>query len=272
MDQSVPMIELNNGVKLPQLGFGTWRIEGNLATDATLSALNAGYRLIDTAKIYGNEPEVGAAVNQSGLNREEIFVTSKLWSDQHDYKDALRAYDESLERLGLDYLDMYLIHWPVPRQDKFKKAWRALEKLLDEKRVRAIGVCNFTPSQLDGLLEDANTVPAVNQIELHPRFTQVTTREYCAAKNIKVQSYSPLMRGNHELLSNLEPLAEKYGKTPSQLILRWHVQNNLLTIPKSANPQRQKENLAIFDFELTDDDMAHIDAQDKNQELVKGPN
>jgi len=269
---AVPSLTLNNDITLPQIGFGTWQIkDDDDAADAVRSALDIGYRLIDTAMIYGNEAGVGAAVRYHEVPRDEIFVTTKLWNDSHDYDAALKAFDASLNRLGLEYLDMYLIHWPVPSQDKFRQAWRALERLYEEKRVRAIGVCNFKPHHLESLLQTANIVPAINQIELHPHLQQHATREFCAKYGIQVESYSPLMRASRLLAADLQNIADKHGKTPAQITLRWHIQNGLLPIPKSANDGRQRENLNIFDFALDDDDMAAINVMDQERIIVGDP-
>lgn len=255
----VPTVKLNNGADLPVLGLGTWKMTGKEAENDIMSALNMGYRLIDTAKLYENEAEVGAAVKNSGLPREDIFVTSKLWKDSLSYDQALRAFDETLTRLGLDYLDMYLIHWPGDDAVAYKDAWKALEKLADQKVVRTIGVSNFSPGQLSQLLMDAHAVPAVNQIELNPLHPQTELRQYCQGKNIVIESYQPLGRAGKFLFEKVQPVADKLGKTPAQVLLRWHFQHGLVAIPKSASPERQQQNLEIFDFELSDDDMTQID-------------
>lgn len=268
----VPTITLNNGMTLPQIGLGTWQIkDDNDVADAVNSALDIGYRLIDTAKIYGNEAGVGTAVRYHEIPREDIFVTTKLWNDSHDYDAALKAFDASLSRLGLDYIDIYLIHWPVPSQDKYRQAWRALERLYDDKLVRAIGVCNFKPHHLDALLQTANVVPAINQIELHPRLHQQATRDFCAEYDIQVQSYSPLMRASQLLAQDLQTIADKHHKTPAQVTLRWHIQSGLLPIPKSTSPDRQQENFEIFDFQLDDDDMQTIANLDEDRVIVADP-
>jgi diketogulonate reductase-like aldo/keto reductase len=256
----MPTIHLNNGMAMPQFGLGVWQMKnGQEVTDSVSHALRRGYRLIDTAAAYGNEQGVGQAIRDSEVSREDIFVTTKLWNDSHDYDTALRAFDGSMEKLGLDYLDLYLIHWPVPAQGKFTEAWRALERLYDDERVRAIGVCNFKPSYLKKLLTDANTVPAVNQIELHPRLQQRETREFCRQHGIAIESWSPLMRAG-ELLRNesLQQIADKHGKSPAQVILRWHIDSGFVVIPKSSNAARIDENCDIFGFQLDEQDMAAI--------------
>lgn len=270
---TVPTVTLNNGVEIPQVGLGVFQTpEGAEVEGAVRAALEAGYRLIDTAAVYGNEVGVGRAIRASGLPREEVFVTTKLWNAHHAYEDALRAFDESLGRLDCGYVDLYLIHWPLPMEGKFTQAWKALEKLYGDGRVRAIGVSNFKPHHLDVLLAAAETVPAVNQIELHPLLQQNDTRAYCAERGIAVESYSPLMQGG-EALEHLVVvgLARKYGKTPAQVILRWHVQSGLIVIPKSARPERIRENLDIFDFELSADEMGQIGGMDRGQRIGADP-
>jgi len=270
---SIPLVSLNNGVTIPQVGLGVFQTkEGAEVERAVDAALEAGYRLIDTAAIYGNEVGVGRAIKASGLPREEIFITTKLWNAHHAYEDALRAFDESLAKLDCGYIDLYLIHWPLPMEGKFTQAWKALEQIYASKRVRAIGVSNFKPHHLEELLKGAETVPAVNQIELHPLFQQKETRAYCVEHGIVVESYSPLMQAGealeHPVIANL---SQKYGKTPAQVILRWHVQSGFIVIPKSAKPERIRENIALFDFELSEDDMREIEGMDREQRIGADP-
>ncbi len=270
---AVPKITLNNGVEIPQVGLGVFQTkEGAEVEQAVGAALEAGYRLIDTAAIYGNEAGVGRAIKASGLPREEIFITTKLWNAHHAYDAALRAFDESVRKLDSGYVDLYLIHWPLPMEGKFVEAWKALEKLYNDKCVRAIGVSNFTPRHLEELLKASETVPAVNQIELHPLFQQKETRAYCAERGIVIESYSPLMQARealeHPVIANL---SQKYGKTPAQVILRWHVQSGFIVIPKSARPERIRENLDIFDFELATDDIHEIEGMDQNRRIGADP-
>lgn len=256
----VPKITLNNGIVMPQFGLGVWQAqEGGEVELAVKTALEHGYRLIDTAAIYGNEVGVGMAIKGSGIPRDELFVTTKLWNDQQGYDSTLKAFDESLQKLGTGYIDLYLIHWPMPRTGKFIESWQAMEKLYNDKRVRAIGVSNFKPTHLRELLKVAKVVPSLNQIELHPKLQQHETREFCDQQGIKVESYSPIMRGG-ELLNDpvLAGLADKHQKTPAQIVLRWHIQNGLIVIPKSVTPARIQENIDIFDFALDDEDMAAI--------------
>jgi diketogulonate reductase-like aldo/keto reductase len=269
----IPTLTLNNGVAIPQVGLGVFQTkEGAEVERAVHAALDVGYRLIDTAAIYGNEVGVGKAIKASGLPREEVFITTKLWNAHHAYDDALRAFDESLAKLDCGYIDLYLIHWPLPMEGKFTQAWKALEHLYASQRVRAIGVSNFKPHHLDEVLQGANVVPAVNQIELHPLLQQRATRTYCAEHGIVIEAYSPLMQAGealeHPVIANL---AQHYGKTPAQVILRWHVQRGFIVIPKSAKPERIRENIALFDFALSEDDLRAIDSLDREQRIGADP-
>lgn len=259
---TVPMITLNNGVAIPLIGLGTYKMhQGKEPEAAVRAALDAGYRSIDTAAFYGNEKSVGRAIKVSGLPRDEVFVATKVWNADQGYKFTLKAFETSLHQLGMDYVDMYLIHWPVKR--KFKQTWRALEYLYDQKVVRAIGVSNFLPHHLDDLLQDANVVPAVDQVELHPMLAEKQLREYCQGRGVAIEAWSPLMRGG-DVLSNpaIAELADKYHKQPAQIVLRWHVQQGIIVIPKSATPDRIRQNIDIFDFQLSDEDMHEIDQLD----------
>ena len=270
---NVPTVTLNNGIEMPVLGLGVWKAEeGPEVEQAVLHALECGYRLIDTAAIYGNEAGVGKAIRESGVPREEIFLTTKLWTSDQGFDSAKRAFEASLERLGLDYVDLYLIHWPNPRGGKFVETWRAMEELYANTRMQAIGVSNFKPAHLEELLKTASVVPAVNQIELHPKLQQHETREYCAKQQIQVESYSPIMRADN-LLNDpvLTALADKHQKTPAQIVLRWHVQSGLVAIPKSVTPARIEENISIFDFELEDEDMAKITAMNEDKRIGADP-
>jgi len=267
---AVPNITLNNGVEMPQLGFGVFQVPDDETEAAVTAALDAGYRSIDTAKLYGNEEGVGAALAKSGIARDELFVTTKLWNDDHGYEQALRAFDASLSRLGLDYLDLYLIHWPTPRRDRYVDTWRAFEKLLADGRVRAIGVSNFQPDHLRRLVDETGTVPAVNQVELHPYLTNEAVRAADAAHGIVTEAWSPLAKGG-DLLSEetVTSLAKKYDRTAAQVVLRWHLQLGNVVIPKSVTPSRIAENLDVFGFELADDDMAALSGLDRG--LRTGP-
>jgi len=261
-DVSVPLVTLNNDLAIPQLGLGLWKASDEDAENSVAMAIEAGYRLIDTATIYGNEKGVGRGIAKSGVPREELFITTKLWNADQGYDSTLKAFDESLSKLGLDYIDLYLIHWPVPAAGKFIDTWRAFEKLHDEGRVKSIGVSNFKTHHLEVLLASSMIAPSVNQIELHPRFPQAETRQFCEDHNIKVESWSPIggSAGADNILNEpvLKNIGEKYGKSPAQVILRWHIQLGLIVIPKSIHEERIRQNIDIFDFELSEDDMAQI--------------
>ena len=269
-----PTITLNNGVTMPQIGLGVWQAkDGQEVETAVSSALASGYRLIDTAAVYGNESGVGRAIANSGIPREDIFITTKVWNADQGYDETLAAFDKSLERLGLEYIDLYLIHWPVPAKDKYIDTWRALEKLYSDGKVRAIGVSNFTIEYLERLLNETTVIPAVNQVELHPRLSQVALRSYCTEHAIAVESYSPLGGTGGDLLN--EPLfseiGQKYDKSAAQVVLRWHIQNSLVVIPKSVTPERIAQNIDIFDFELSSDDMARITALNTDTRVGSNP-
>lgn len=252
-----PDITLNNGVRMPQLGFGTYKVGG----EATAAALAAGYRSIDTAEMYGNEEEIGRALAESGIPREELFVTSKVWNDHHGYQATLDAFEGSRRRLGLDYLDLYLIHWPQPQLGLHAETWRALEKLLADGAVRAIGVSNFTPQDLDELLRAAGTVPAVNQIELNPYRPRAAEREYHARHGIATQAWAPLARAG-DLLAEpaVREAAEAHGRTPAQVVIRWHLQTGTIAIPRSSDPGRIAANADVMGFRLSDEEMARLTA------------
>ena len=250
-------VVLNNGVKMPWLGLGVWKTnDGNEVISAVESALKAGYRSIDTASAYYNEKGVGEAIKQSGLARNELFVTTKLWNANQGYDSTLKAFEESRRLLGLEYLDLYLIHWPV--KGKYKETWRAFEKLYKEGVVRAIGVSNFHVQQLEDLLSSSTIVPMVNQVEFHPLLTQVPVRSFCKVNKIQFEAWSPLMQGNLNIEA-LNDIAKKYGKSNAQVVLRWDLQSEVITIPKYVQEKRIIENADIFDFELSADDMLRID-------------
>jgi len=257
--------KLYNGVCIPCIGFGTWQIpNGEVAVSAVKIAFSAGYRHIDTAAIYGNEESVGLAIRQSGVPREEIFVTSKLWNDAHSYKDAMNAFKQTMERLGLDYLDLYLIHWPNPVkyrnrwQDANAGTWKAFEELYKAGRIRSIGVSNFQIHHIEELLKTAAVVPMVNQIRLCPGDTQDDLVEYCREHNILIEAYSPLGTGLIFDVPEMKAMAEKYNKSIAQICIRWSLQMGFLPLPKSTNPERIKANSEVFDFELTQDDVKAI--------------
>ncbi|EID56430.1 aldo/keto reductase [Saccharomonospora xinjiangensis] len=257
----VPNITLNTGATMPQLGYGVFQVSPGEVTGLVSEALRAGYRSIDTAAIYGNEEGVGRAIAESDLAREDLFVTTKLWNDHQGYGSTLAAFDESMARLGLDYIDLYLIHWPVPSKDAYVETWKAMQRLHEEGRAKAIGVSNFQIPHLRRLLDETDVVPALNQIELHPNLPQRQLREFHAEHGIATEAWSPLGQGKGLLDDpTLTSLATKYGKSPAQIVLRWHVQLGNITIPKSATPSRIKQNIEVFDFELSADDMATITA------------
>ena len=266
---SVPTVALAHGASMPTLGLGTWPLNDAEAERAVAHAVEAGYRLIDTAYAYGNERGVGKGLRASGIPREQLFVTTKLNGQWHGYEAAQEAFAASADRLGLDYVDLYLIHWPVPQQDRYVDAWRGLVKLLADGLVRAIGVSNFKPSHLDRVLAATGVAPDVNQIELDPTHTRAESRAYHAAHGIVTESWSPLGQGG-ALLSDpvIAAIAERAGKTPAQVVLRWHLELGFVAIPKSADPDRQRENLDVFDFTLGDEDVAAISALDQGDGTV----
>lgn len=273
--QFAPKVTLNNGVLIDALGYGVYKIPAQECANLVSTALDAGYRTVDTAAFYGNEEGVGAAIRDAvgaQTPREELIVTSKVWNDRHGYDSTLRAFDESMERLGLDYLDLFLIHWPCPQQDLFIPTYKALEALYHEGRVRAIGVSNFEPSHLHRLLDACEVVPALNQIELHPWLQQRELRELHGSLGIATQAWSPLARGGLLADPELAWIAAAHGRSTAQIVLRWHVQSGVLAIPKASTPERISENLRIFDFALSADQMATIDAMDRGQRSGSNPN
>jgi diketogulonate reductase-like aldo/keto reductase len=268
---AVPSIVLNNGVPMPRLGFGTFDLE----TPGIVTALKAGYRNLDTAAAYGNEAEVGRAIAEAadaGVDRGDVFVTTKVWNRDQGYDRTRKAFDASLERLGLDYVDLYLIHWPAPRRGLYVETWRALEGLYKDGRVRAIGVSNFTPEHLTRLMDEASLVPAVNQVELHPWHAQRGLREFHAAHRIATVAWSPLAQGRRLMSAPVvSALAAKHGRTGAQVVLRWHLQSAVVAIPRSATPSRVTENIDILGFQLTDRDMAALDALDSGARIGPDP-
>lgn len=258
--------QLSNGVKIPIIGFGTYKLqnENDEACNIVKEAINAGYRSIDTASFYNNEEGVGKGIRESGVAREELFVTTKGWIDDDGYENTIKAFNKSLEKLGLDYIDLYLVHWPT---ENIEETWRAIEHLYKEKKVRAIGICNCTVKKLEEIIGFSVINPMVNQVEIHPNHSQKELLKVCKRHNIAVQAWSPIMRG--QLLSNfiIKNLAQKYNKSEAQIILRWHLQNNTIAMPKTSNPRRIKENIDIFDFEIEKEDMGKIDSINKNERM-----
>src|SRR5699024_6983692 len=251
------MIHLANDVSIPQLGLGVYKVTPEEVYDTVKSALELGYRHIDTASFYENEEGVGQAIKDSGIPREDIFITTKVWNNEQGFDNTLAAYERSLHKLQIDAADLYLIHWPVP--NIFPDTWKALEKLYSEGRVKAIGVSNFLVHHVEELLQTAKIKPVANQIELHPKLMQKSTVDYCKEKGIAIQSWSPLGRARYLNDQVLHSLAKRYHKTPAQIIIRWHLQHGFIVIPKSTNPKRQKENISVFDFTLSHEDMKLID-------------
>jgi 2,5-diketo-D-gluconate reductase A len=264
---NVPTITLNNGRTIPQFGFGVFQVKPADTVEATLTALEAGYRHIDTAEMYGNEKEVGEAIAKSGIDRGDVFVTSKLNNSFHIPEDARTAFDGTLEALGMDYVDLFLIHWPLPTRyhGDFVSTWQTLEEFYRDGRARSIGVSNFQPNHLRRVLADGTVTPAVNQIEVHPYLTQDEVREACAEHQIAVEAWSPIAQGKVLDDPTIVSIAERVGKTPAQVVLRWHIQRGDIVFPKSVTPARVKENINIFDFELANDDLAAISALNRNE-------
>ncbi|GMN07786.1 aldo/keto reductase [Croceitalea sp. MTPC5] len=262
---------LNNGVKMPYFGLGVYLSEdGQEVINAVKWALDEGYRHIDTASIYKNEEGVGQGIAESTVDRENVFVVSKVWNSDQGYEHTLRAFNDSLNRLGFDYLDLYLIHWPVA--GKYKETWRALEHLYHQKKVRAIGVSNFMQHHLEDLLKDAEVVPMVNQMEFHPFLVQQDLIDFCNEKGIQYEAWSPMMQGRVFKMEEFKQLADKYGKSIAQIVLRWNLQKGVITIPKSSKKERIIANAAIFDFELATEDIALLDAMHKGKRFGPDPN
>jgi 2,5-diketo-D-gluconate reductase A len=270
---TVPSLAMNNGIQIPQLGFGVFLIPPEETEKAVSEALGAGYRLIDTAQGYRNEEGVGAAIASAGIQRDELFITTKLTNSEQGYDKALRAFDESMNKLGIDVLDLFLIHWPQPMFDQYVETWRAFERLLADGRVSSIGVSNFEIDHLERLLAETDVVPAVNQVELHPEFPQEELREFHAEHGILTESWGPLGQGKG-LLENphILDVARRKARTPGQVVLRWHIQLGNVVIPKSVNPDRIRENIEIFDFELDESDMQAIAQVRTGRRLGADPN
>lgn len=267
----VPSLSLNNGVDMPQLGFGVWQVPDDEAEQTVATAIEAGYRSIDTAAIYGNESGTGKAIAASGVARDELFVTTKLWNSHQGYDATLAAFDTSLDKLGLDYVDLYLIHWPTPEKDRYVDTYRAFEKIYADGRAKAIGVSNFLPEHVERLIGETSVVPVINQIELHPQLQQAESRAVHAKHGIATEAWSPLGSGRGLLeVPTVVAVAQKHGRTPAQVVLRWHLQLGNVVIPKSVTPSRIAENIDVFGFELDADDLAAFAALDEGKRL--GPN
>ena len=261
---------LHNGVEMPTLGLGVWKMENNdEVKTAVNAAIEAGYKAIDTAAAYKNEEGVGAAIKKSSTPREELFITSKVWNDDQGYDSTLKAFEDTISKLGVDTLDLYLIHWPV--EGKYKETWKAMEKLYKDGRIRAIGVSNFHPNHLEDLMKDAEIKPMVNQVEFHPLLNQKELREYCKQHSIQLEAWSPLAQGkllDHEVVKEI---AEQHGKSTAQVIIRWDLEHEVVTIPKSSNPERIKQNFDVFDFDLTQDNIRAIDELNQNERMGPDP-
>ncbi|PTJ64869.1 aldo/keto reductase [Mammaliicoccus sciuri] len=266
------MVKLNNNVEIPELGLGVYKIEDADVERVIHTAIDAGYRAIDTAWFYKKEKALGEALKTVNIKREDLFITTKLWNDFQGYDATIKAFNDSLESLQLTYIDMYLIHWPCPEDGLFIETYKALETLYKEGKIKAIGVCNFKEHHLDQLLAETEVVPAVNQVEFHPLFNQKALQAYCESKGIKLMSWSPLMRGG-EWLNNadLQSIADQYNKTVAQVIIKWHLQQGRLVIPKSQNDNRIRENFDVFDFELSDEDLAKIDQLNTDERQFRDP-
>jgi 2,5-diketo-D-gluconate reductase A len=271
---AVPNVTLNDGNTIPQLGFGVFQIEPKDTAEAVIEALRVGYRHIDTAEMYGNEKEVGEAVRTFGLDRGDVYVTSKLNNAFHEPQDAREAFDRTLSELGFDYVDLFLIHWPLPTlyDGDFVSTWRTLEEFQRDGRARSIGVSNFQIEHLEQLAAETDTVPAVNQIEVHPYFTNDAVREYGQEHGIATEAWSPIAQGGVLEDSTITQIADKVGKTPAQVVLRWHLERGDIIFPKSVTPSRMQENFELFDFELGSDDMEAITALDRGEDGRTGPN
>lgn len=258
--------QLSNGVEIPIVGFGTYKLqnENDEVCNIIKEAINLGYRSIDTASFYNNEECVGKAIRESSIPREELFVTTKVWIDDDGYENTINAFNKSLDKLGLEYIDLYLVHWPT---ENIKETWRAMEYLYKERKVRAIGVCNFTVKQLEEIIGFSEINPMVNQVEIHPKRSEKELLKVCKRHNIIVQAWSPIMRGQLSSNTIIKKLSQKYNKSEVQIILRWHLQNNVIAIPKTSKLNRIKENIDIFDFEIEKEDIYEIDSINKNERM-----
>ncbi|MBX2820497.1 MAG: aldo/keto reductase [Rhodothermaceae bacterium] len=269
-DVSTTVVALSNGVNIPLVGLGVFKLEeGEEVSNSVLWALEAGYRSIDTAKVYGNERGVGKAIKQSGIPRDQLFLTTKVWNSDQGYDETLRAFDKSLELLGEEYVDLYLVHWPV--KGKYVETWKALESLYKEGRVRSVGVSNFLQHHLEDVLESSSLVPMVNQIEFHPRLQQPSLQEFCIKHNIQLEAWSPIMKGRVVDIPELYEIGARYNKNAVQVTLRWLLQKGIVSIPKSARKERIESNIDIFDFALNDAEMDRIEGLDSGERIGPDP-
>mgnify|MGYP003456095429 FL=1 len=268
----IPLVRLNSGYDIPQLGYGVFKVDPTETERSVTDALEAGYRHIDTAAIYGNESGVGAAIARSGIPRDELFITTKLWNNRHGGDEPRVALEESLEKLGLEYVDLYLVHWPAPANGLFVNAWKQLVQLGDTASIRSIGVSNFLVEHLDAILAETGKLPAVNQIELHPRYQQREVVQWCQEHGVAIEAWGPLGQGRYDLgeIPGIREAAAAHGKSPAQVVLRWHIQLGNIVFPKSVNPARIRENLNIFDFALSDAQVAAITALDPGDGSGRG--
>ena len=266
-----PLVKLHDGNLMPQLGLGVWQATIEQATQAIIYAYQQGYRAVDTATLYQNEQAIGQAIQQGNLDRQSLFVTTKVWNDKHH--DVARALQTSLEKMQLDYVDLYLLHWPVPSANQYVTAWQSMIKLQQQGLIKSIGVCNCNQPHLQRIISETGVVPVINQIEIHPLFQQTALRHWCQQQQIQVESWSPLAQGGKGVFDHptILQLAEKYHKTPAQIVIRWHIDNQLIVIPKSITPHRIRENFSVFDFQLTDADLTAIAQIDKQQRLGPDP-
>jgi 2,5-diketo-D-gluconate reductase A len=271
--RAIPAVQLNTGKTIPQLGFGIFLIEKRETERAVSDALEVGYRHFDTAQAYGNERELGRAISGSGLRREQVFVTSKLWNTHHGRQAAMTAIDQTLDQLGFDYLDLYLIHWPVPAAGRYIETWLALEEIAASGKARAIGVSNFMVEHLRAVMDVGSVVPAVNQVELHPAFQQRALAEWCRPRGIVIGAWAPLGHGSYNLMDidGLASIAARHGKSVQQVVIRWHLQRGHVVFPKTVRKERMAENIAVFDFELSDNEMAVIDQAEAGSRIGSDP-
>ncbi len=266
-----PMVTLNDGRRMPQLGLGLWQVTDEEVAEIVKNAVKVGYRSLDTAAYYKNEKGIGNGIRGSDVDRKELFVTTKLWNNRHGYDETFRAFDETMERLGLDYIDLYLIHWPVPTENKYVETWKAFIKLREEGRVKSIGVSNFLPEYLERIIGETGVKPVLDQVELHPLFQQNALRKFNAEHGIATEAWSPLGKGKLVNDPAIGEIAKKYGKSIAQIIIRWHLDNGCIVIPKSANPERMRDNFNVFDFELSAEDMAAMAALNKDERMDMDP-